>query len=155
MNVPKLEELASWLEAGAPHIIFDMETCQLLVKDANRAKILVDSDAVMTEVDKKGLGGCGTICCIAGYVAFMANNEKLFIVEGESKWDGHWVGVRDIALRELDLPSNGEDERYGHDLFSPYLCPENCSPKQAAKAVRLVVDGNHHPWNEIKNEEDE
>lgn len=134
MNIEKLNELAKWLDQGAPHIVFNMNHGQIRLDDLGAPDNLDgDYDLSIKIAKSKGLGDCGTVCCIAGYAAFL-----------ENKIHFDWPGTRNTALRIFDLPRNGE--YMGHDLFDQDLAPEDCTPEQAAVAVRRVIAGKE-PWN--------
>lgn len=131
MKTENLTQLAEWLEDGAPHIVFSMSYGILPIED-------LDGDYPEFEIerDEKGLGPCGTVCCIAGYAA-----KKLGDV---TSTDDHWPEIRDSALEVLGLPD--DQDFFGHDLFNPHLAPRNCTPQRAAQAVRNVI-GGLAPWN--------
>ena len=116
----KLEELAHWLEAGAPHIIFDMnQSMEVIEEDPDQERFPLY---------------CGTMCCIAGYACILDDIRAT-----------PWPNTRDHALRILGLPDDGSF--YGHPLFNPELAPEDCTPQQAAVAVRKVIaDPECNPW---------
>lgn len=129
MNRDKLERLAEWLEAGAPHALFDMQYGYVSnTSDPDLFENLVpDSEPE-----------CGTVCCIAG-AAFMLEGRTLTLRED------NWEPVRDEALKILGLPNRGT--YMGHELFDPSLAPQECRPQDAAKAVRRVMVGRK-PWPE-------
>ncbi|MDX5412799.1 MAG: hypothetical protein LPK02_07105 [Rhodobacterales bacterium] len=138
MNIERLTQLAEWLEDGAPHIVFNMhhgaETVADIFNHYGYEEDLIN--AVTIQRDAKGLGDCGTVCCIAGYAATQIAKktpEELY----------SWQVTRDVALRALDLPYI--EDWYGHPLFNSHLAPENCTPQQAAQAVRNVIAGRK-PW---------
>lgn len=121
-----LKALAHWLEHGAPHVVFDM----------TQGMTLPDEPEHLREAAQKG---CGTVCCIAGYAALLDGYER----PTDAYPDLDWEPLRDQALNALGLPNNGE--WYGHDLFDNELAPHNCTPTQAAAAVRRVIAGKE-PW---------
>lgn len=138
MNLKNLEQLAIWLEDGAPHIVFNMnfglEPLDFLVEN-EPSRV---ANALAVERDAKGLGDCGTVCCIAGYAA-----HKLATSPLSAQTDSPWPEIREVALQTLGLPNNGDF--YGHDLFDSELCPDECTTAEAAVAVRKVMKGEA-PW---------
>lgn len=147
MNIERLEQMAQWLEDGAPHVVFNMEYGGTQIgKFIDYEESDVDYPDVVLERDAKGLGDCGSICCIAGYaVAQYKGNRYL------QKLNGHWEAISRLALDILDLPSGQTtgDPYMGHDLFDPNLAPHDCTPQQAAQAVRNVIAGKE-PWEGVK-----
>lgn len=141
MNVERLEQMALWLEDGAPHVVFDMSysgnNIQELYDDNDPA-----AEEFMIERDAKGLGECDSVCCIAGYAlhAFGTKEEK-------ERIGGAWCETGQFALKAFGLPEGQttNDKWMVHDLFDPELAPEECTPQQAAMAVRNVIAGKA-PW---------
>jgi hypothetical protein len=119
MHTQNLEQLATWLEAGAPHITFNMDV----------------GAAVEPE--------CGTSCCMAGAAFFMKHNAigcptrqaQLAKEYGTttSHYELNWIRVRHEAAEWLDVDSL---------LFRG---PLNATPAQAAVQVRKVMKGQD-PW---------
>lgn len=148
MHVENLLELKAWLDDGAPHVVFDMDTGVLPVKYAKRSveqQRGVHSKGVKSikrQMKTKGIGACGTACCIAGYAYILAVGEKKACAESE------WYRISSKALEYLGLPYGCTE--YGHDLFSPDLAPKGCTPAQASKAVQNVIDNpNVNPWKGV------
>ena len=139
MTMNKLNELARWLEAGAPHIIFNM-----------REGIDYDPFERIPEIikDQVGVGECGTTCCIAGYAVSLENNK--FSIKPNS-YHPAWPEVRDQALKILGLP-NDHSNHMGHALFDFRLAPDRCTPQQAAQAVRRMISNprTKNPWKYVK-----
>lgn len=128
MNAERLTQLAEHMEANAPLAVFDMLTYSTPVSSR-------DNNAWGLEAEQKLLGDCGTVCCLAGYTVLL-NKQDL----------NQFVAIRkvsQIAMYFLGLTPNNPN--YGHDLFSPTLAPEFCTPAQAAVAVRNVIAGKD-PW---------
>ena len=111
MNIAAMLELKGWLEAGAPHVRFDIDM------------------GYVTE-------SCGTAVCIAGSCIVLSGQAAKFDGSGGG---ADWFKVAAAALEWLDLPDNGT--LYGHRLFAADLAPANCTPAQAALAVQNVIDG--------------
>lgn len=146
MNLENLEKIARWLEAGAPHVIFDME--HSVTHPADVASDLELSEAEYLAQQNES-SRCGTVCCIAGAVYLMKrapegqlfpSPEMQFAIEETVKY---WPGVYQEALGYLGLEFSNVE--MGHDLFDPDLAPKNCTPAQAAEAVRRVMKGEA-PW---------
>lgn len=133
MNIEKMTELAEWLEKGAPHVRFDM-----------RSGIEIDHTSVV------GQGECGSVCCIAGFAVQMTKGSfKINYRHGSPPW---WE-VRDRALEILGLPRTDEYDRHiGHALFDFKMAPKNCTPQQAAQAVRRMISNprTRNPWKYVK-----
>jgi hypothetical protein len=141
MNIDKMTQLAIWLEAGAPHIIFNM-----------REGIDVDPYERIPEIikDQVGVGECGTTCCIAGYAVSLEKNQfSLHPIHGNGP---AWCDVRDDALRILGLPLQKDHGGMGHALFDFRLAPKDCTPQQAARAVRRMISNprTRNPWKYVK-----
>jgi hypothetical protein len=143
-NTRRLKALLKWLEAGAPHFVFNMkEGLTTYYKEDLK-------DHLVEQVETKGLGACGTMCCIAGFAAQKAGLKPSHV--------GHWPQVRDAALGylglpEMETPAPGfrSGNWYGHPLFSNVLAPEDCTPAQAAQAVRATIANPHdpNPWRDV------
>lgn len=132
MNIEKLEQLKSWLLAGAPERKFDMNT-------------LLDDEQLRLPLSRRNW--CGTNCCMAGYVATEMSDEPI------SRLDE----VEAIAAEALGLPP-----RLANALFYPKTYPaeycdltvtwpqwEKITPTQAAQAVQNVIDWKNPHWEEI------
>lgn len=128
MNTKKLNILADWLDQGAPHIIFDMHYAGVPLFD-------VDADDYLEQMETKGIGECGTVCCIAGYALTLENIDPAELDD--------WGQISHKALHILGLPN--DNQSHGHDLFDPYMAPEDCTTDQASEAVRRVIAGEK-PW---------
>lgn len=133
MNMDNLEQLAQWLEAGAPHVVFNMS---YYIAELDEVGTDYEERAFRIESDQKGLGDCGTVCCIAGYAAKMKCKKTA---------NSSWPETRDAAINILGLEHKHDAGGMGHDLFDPDLAPSNCTPQQAAAAVRRVMAGEE-PW---------
>ena len=134
MHLKAMEELATWLEDGAPHVIFDMHHGLISYLDLEYDD---DIERASLQLDKPGVGDCGTVCCIAGYAAYLDGvREKDNLV---------YDAIADRALYALGLERDPHDA-YLHPLFNPDLAPYDCTPQQAAVAVRRVMKGQR-PWN--------
>lgn len=123
MNKERLEEVAQWLEAGAPERKFNMN--RLL-------------DTSMSSADKNW---CGTECCIAGYVVTRYKPFKLnlFRIEEDAT---ELLGLEPEVSDALFYPKIlGTGEQVG------YL--DDITPAEAAQAVRNVMEHNNPLWEEI------
>lgn len=140
LNIDKLTQLARWLDAGAPHVIFDM-----------REGIDYDPFERIPEIikDQVGVGECGTTCCIAGYAVSLENNK--FSIK-PNDYHPAWPDVRDQALKILGLPEQKNSANMGHALFDFRLAPPRCTPQQAAQAVRRMISNprTKNPWKYVK-----
>lgn len=133
MNKELLTQTIAWLEAGAPERQFNM------------------SKMIEYEGDKP-TNWCGTACCIAGYV--WQQNKTPEDIEGGlyAFWDT--IERQATEMLELEFP-------VAHRLFFPAtIDPEYGSmsyqgewdaitPRQAAQAVRNVMDRGEPHWEEI------
>lgn len=142
LNISNFEKLLSWLDAGAPHFVFDMDHGLDYVEQVR------DIEALLAYSNQRDKAACGTVCCIAGAAQLMslAPEGELFpSPEDQQRLVDYadWTNTRDLALAWLGLPSNNDP--LGHDLFSFALAPNNCTPQQAAAAVRRVMAGQE-PW---------
>lgn len=142
MNIEALEKLAEWLEAGAPELVFNMDY-GIVSEDG------LDLEEMLVETGQTGLGGCGSVCCIAGaaYLMSIAPEGSMFpdLNTQIQFQEEYWHIIAGGALTFLGLPP-GRDDFFHHDLFSSDLAPYNCTPKQAAVAVRRVIAGKE-PWS--------
>jgi len=140
MNIDKMTQLAIWLEAGAPHIIFNM-----------REGIDVDHQERIPEIikDQVGPGECGTTCCIAGYAVSLERNKFTLKYADNAEV---WCDVRDQALKILGLTHQKNENHMGHALFNFRLAPDRCTPQQAAQAVRRMISNprTRNPWKYVK-----
>lgn len=136
MNTENCNQLLAWLDAGAPHAVFHMNSTNIRVAAMDHDQI---SDYTLDQQKTKGIGPCGTACCIAGAAVGMAHGDISKPLPPYS-----WVGLQVEALEFLELERNCQD--HGHNLFNPYLCPEDCTPDQAAEALRRVMRGEE-PWS--------
>jgi len=131
MNIKMLEQVEQWLLAGAPERKFDMN-------------VLID------DVEDKE-NWCGTSCCIAGYVFQQTKAYEAVIKKGEHFWQwNHDIEV--VAATALEM-----DQEQAHKLFYvedsdglPYGGDwEDITPKQAAQAVRNVIETGAPQWETI------
>lgn len=153
MNLENLEKLAQWLEAGAPEAVFSMNVglapADQDTIDTETAYVSINH--MITETGQTGKGACGSVCCIAGASALMSMNDDnpdglfpSFKRQSEiHRTRGGWGHNKREALYFLGLDNN--DCHFGHDLFDSDLAPDNCTPAQAAVAVRKVMAGKE-PW---------
>lgn len=127
MNIQNLNRVAEWLEAGAPHVIFNM---------------LVGIGNVDELIDVSGHSDCGTVCCIAGAAQLMSvapEGQEFPDIETQIQMqqNADWADTEEVALEWLGLQDDS--------LFSFHQAPDNCTPLQAAAAVRRVMAGQE-PW---------
>jgi hypothetical protein len=149
MNLENLEKLAQWLEAGAPHVIFDMNVgvCPLTDQDVyDQTDYLTLQEYI--DAHPNPTPDCGTACCMAGaaYLMSQAPEGQLFpSLEAQAKMTTLWTSIRNTAADFLGLHISQERWWVGHELFDQSLAPNNCTPAQAAAAVRRVMAGEA-PW---------
>jgi hypothetical protein len=145
MNLKNLELLAEWLEAGAPHMVFDMKVG---LADLQSDESVYDATScydVGEYLENRGISNntCRTAGCMAGAAVMLSN------AENRGNWPGEsveakllknlgWKATQREALQWLGLESE--------DLFDMNLSPQNCTPAQAAVAVRNVMNGKE-PWD--------
>lgn len=130
MNKERLEEVAQWLEAGAPERKFNMETL-LEVKTSSAVH-----------------NWCGTECCIAGYVVtrYIPQDVNLDTIEKDAS---RLLGLKEPVSDALFFPKT-LDLKEPVGLFGSKTDGwENITPAQAAQAVRNVMKHNNPFWEEI------
>lgn len=143
MNLSHFNQLLAYFEAGAPHIVFDM----------NHGVLVKENWEEYT--DKPVPRSCGAIACIAGAASLMATRtlglkgiKKEKLPSGEDSW----MDTRDTALRWLDLPAVAVTDRYrssnfyGHPLFQPLYGYEDPTAAQAAQAIRNTMETGDPQW---------
>lgn len=126
MNKERLEEVAQWLEAGAPERRFNM------------SRLL---DEKTSSADKNW---CGTECCIAGYVVTRYIPFKV-----------NFDTIEEDAAELLGLDLNTSDDLFYPKILGSYSWDggwEDITPTQAAKAVRNVMEHNNPFWQEVLDE---
>jgi hypothetical protein len=119
MHTQNLEQLALWLEAGAPHVTFDMDVGAAVKPD------------------------CGTSCCMAGAAFFMKHN-ALGCPTRQAQL-AYEYGT-DASVCELNWDRVEREAAYWLDV-DPLLFrgPDAATPAQAAIEVRKVMNGEY-PW---------
>ena len=130
MNKKRLEEVAQWLEAGAPERIFNMN--RLL-------------DAPMSSAEKNW---CGTECCIAGYVVtrYIPQSVDLDSIEKDAT---ELLGLKENVSNALFYPKVLDSEEHIGLFRSALDGWVNITPIQAAQAVRNVMKHKNPLWEEI------
>lgn len=131
LNLPALEELAQFLEAGAPEVVFTMNY-SLETRDNLNIELPTSQLAHQLAIKPD----CGTVCCIAGYVAQQIGADDDVGMGAMFRQVADHLG---ISTTESKCPS------MVNDLFDPHLAPDECTPAQAAVAVRRVMKGLE-PW---------
>jgi len=131
MNKERLEEVAQWLEAGAPERTFNM------------GRLLGPSDANIAEKN-----WCGTECCIAGYVVtrYIPQDVDLDKIEEDAT---ELLGLKEPVSDALFYPKVLGSEGNFDNYLSIMSCWENITPIQAAQAVRNVMKHNNPLWEDI------
>jgi len=126
MNKERLEEVAQWLEAGAPERKFNMGT---LLDNFERK--VVDNN------------WCGTECCIAGYVVtrYIPQDVNFDMIEEDAT---KLLGLKESVSDALFYP-----KALSSDIDVIIMNWEDITPIQAAQAVRNVMKHNNPLWEEI------
>ena len=150
LNIENCNQLLNWLDDGAPHAVFNMDFCNMPLSVVTGDDIEADTDdatrrdEIILEAKTKGIGECGTVCCIAGAAAGMTQGDISKPLE-----EIQWHVIADTAIKFLGIEK--QNTLMSHDLFDNCLAPENCTPAQAAAALRRVMVGEE-AW---PKEEDE
>ncbi len=149
MHIPRLTQLAEWLEAGAPH------------------KNGVDHFDMGHGV---AVTSCGTACCIAGAATQFFGGEvgqsllqeakqvyeeelgdDLPTPRGEAPWQGDGLidGVFGHAMELLEL-----DQNQARELFTPKPIDQNfwslITPAEAAQTIRQLIATGEVDWSHSK-----
>lgn len=141
MSHENLTKLHNWLMAGAPHVAFNMDYGLLNVDSLSHSSRRTIREV---ELNKPGVGDCGTVCCIAG-AAYQMATDSLGKVPRAAAELLTWGEIQNKAAEWLGLTL--DDEHTFHPLFDPNLAPDDCTPQQAAEAVQNVMEGKD-PWPE-------
>jgi hypothetical protein len=139
MNKAILEDVALWLEAGAPHV-GDVLGFNLSV-------------GVKARYDHE-TNTCGTVCCIAG--AIVQFNEPVLKREELKEWvdnipwgeTGNEYGYGTVFRRASRLAEISECQAL--ELFEPSMDRSEVLPEQAAKVVRHFMETGAVDWDIIK-----
>jgi hypothetical protein len=125
VNTERLNEVALWLETGAPERHFNMN--QMLGPNPNRDP----------------LNWCGTECCIAGYVVTRYQPGSIGFDNIAHK-ARDLLGLNDDVADALFYPRElGSEENINSVSW------DDITPAQAAQAVRNVIGLNDPCWEEI------
>lgn len=129
MNVDRLSEIASWLEAGAhhEHITFNMD-CALIPS-------LIDPSLPATKHNIRSVN-----CCIMG-IAAMTYCQDLFNDDTNVSSDIHYL---EVAQKALGLTS---DQAW--TLFYGSVSP-NTPPQWAAKVIRHLIKTGKVDWDKFR-----
>ena len=130
MNKERLEEVAQWLEAGAPERKFNMN-------------LLLDE-----EKGSANKNWCGTECCIAGYVVtrYIPQDVNFDMIEEDAT---KLLGLKESVSDALFYPKVLGSDDYSDSLGLHFGYWEDITPIQAAQAVRNVMKHNNPLWEEI------
>jgi hypothetical protein len=130
MNKERLEEVAKWLEAGAPERKFNMN-------------LLLDEEKGSTNNN-----WCGTECCIAGYVVtrYIPQDVNFNMIEEDAR---KLLGLKESVSNALFYPKVLGSDDYSVSWVSNCGYWEDITPIQAAQAVRNVMEHNDPLWEEI------
>lgn len=167
MNDERLEKIAQWLESGAPEVAFDMSEGLAegrYFDDIYDHRGTSRLTAIAARNDRPE-PECGTVCCIAGaaYLMSKAPEGRVFPSpevqlelmterdcgeECETPEDyarhGDWMRVETSARDWLE-PTDFHEQVMLMRLFNSAIAPEECTPAQAAEAVRRLMAGQD-PW---------
>jgi hypothetical protein len=135
MNIENLTKLAEVLESDEAQDHFNLRHWI-----HHNGEHDIDADMPVGAAIKD----CGTVACIAGWAAVLANPDK--------PW-GEFFGAKRKAALWLDLEWHVEDElftpevdklimKYGHELADVY----EVSAKGAAKVVRHLIETGTVDW---------
>ena len=75
LNVENCNKLLEWLDAGAPHAVFDITVGNMRVIERKDDNGEIRNSWVAEQVKTKGVGDCGTVCCIAGAAAALKEGD--------------------------------------------------------------------------------
>lgn len=134
---PTFQKTLDWLDAGAPHVIFDMKVSVMPTERARTMNYI--SQEKLNEKPE-----CGTACCIAGYIV---QSEHPWVVRNNHNWDF----VQEEALALLNLPER-ENTDTNLPIFDPDFAPTDATPADAARAMRnwaeadFTYDPMFNPW---------
>lgn len=148
MNYENLNKVIDWLERGAPEVVFSMHYALTAIDDTD----LKNEDDPLDEgfhtlaltEQAKVRGGCGSVCCIAGAAAQFAGMKP-------DEYDA-WTDVQTRALNYFGIGVN-ESTPWMLPVFDPEWAPDNCTPRQAAEALKRWAehadkDITFNPWTE-------
>lgn len=142
MNVERLSKLASWLENGAPGVAFNIFAFRHTISYVLGSEgDPLDAQMIKRQVAEKGLSPSDICCGLDGAtVQLFSPDYKVYETQDYGQ-------LQELALNLLGLPrmNTGPSFDCAHDLFDPTNAPPDCSPEQAAKAVRRLIAGEH-PW---------
>lgn len=142
LNVENCNKLLEWLDAGAPHAVFDITVGNMRVIERKDDNGEIRNSWVAEQVETKGVGDCGTVCCIAGAAAALKEGD---ISTPIPSVDFEVIATSALNFLGIEEQEDPEDKYMLHDLFDPDLAPYNCTPQQAAAALRRVMVGEE-PW---------
>lgn len=147
VELNRLRFLASQLELGAPGVAF------CLAAPRTTIELVLGPDAdpfdvrlIAKQREEKGLTLDDIAYGIDGYAIQLFQpdyhiSEHIFYDTFEQECFSR------LAVRLLGLPwmDKGPQFDCGHELFNPTGAPWDCTPEQAAGAVRRVIEGKE-PW---------
>lgn len=144
LNIENCNKLLEWLDAGAPHAVFDISVGNMRVFERKDDAGEIRNSWVAEQVEAKGVGDCGTVCCIAGAAAALSEGDISTPIQSD---DFEVIATSALNFLGIEEQEDPADRYMLHDLFDPDLAPYNCTPQQAATALRRVMVGEE-PWEE-------
>jgi hypothetical protein len=139
VNLPLLDKVAKWLEAGAPHtVIYDDVVVAGFDMDVGIASN-VNEDNFDQYGDWNGgeAPGCGTTCCIAGAVIQFGSVP----VQVNAGKEYPWYGVLEGAIMALNIePLDAER------LFKPERMGRYSDPVKVAVVLRHFMVTGEVDW---------
>lgn len=153
MHKIRLERLARWLEAGAPHetIKFDMREGVVLKEIKRFENGTIDGEATMA---------CGTSCCIAGAaVQFFNDLPTMLVKHSEDAVRLKKIGWSTVRKEAEELLGLTRDQSW--KLFTPATgdwgrVPEHYNdPKWAGRVIRKLIETGEVDWPGCRYTEEE
>lgn len=147
-NEANAARLLEWLDNGAPHTYFDIDTG---VGSADDYQYGAKVDRCYDKSRAEGMPAtCGTVCCIAGAADLMAAG--IFGEPRAPAWPRSWHGVEARAMRWLGIDMDALPEQVDNvylDLFNPSLAPTGATGQQAAQALRNFIAYGEPRWETV------
>jgi hypothetical protein len=129
MHIERLDEIASWLEDGAPH--------RGKVHEFNMVRFI------------KPINECGTACCIAG-VAVQFHRKKMRKKQYEDQFDGYSNSIPVFAKAKnlLGLTEDVADQLFAMSNTEYFL--EDVDPAWAARCIRNLIETGKVDWDSTR-----
>lgn len=149
MDVEKLSTLADWLGKGAPGVAFCFGAWRNTVyQTLGPQGDPIDDRIIIKQCAEKDLSTVDLVCGLEGSTVHLF--DPCFPIQGMNEYETEWVERRaheilDLPYVSKDFPALNLHRVKAHDLFNSMLAPVDCTPAQAAVAVRRVIEGLD-PW---------